>query len=251
VKTKILLPVSAIITASLLTGCASRPAEQRGTNPNHPGPAVGYAVGGVVGAVTGTVTGAVASTPSYQDALRRLYEARQVYKHADHKDGHVTARSLAALPIFYAKNLTDFTLGAIAEEKLESNASIYDRYVASLPESRRTAAEDCRVTVIGKPSHHRAKHGAEEVHDPMHMLFLVPGAGAHPGIPGNYLHGAVFHVGPDEVAGAWVIHVHDGDDGISAFKAPTLALVLAHLQDVLASAPFHLDELEALGFESL
>jgi hypothetical protein len=27
-------------------------------------------------------------------------------------------------------------------------------------------------------------------HDPIHTLFLVPGAGPNPGIPGNYLHGS-------------------------------------------------------------
>ena len=36
--------------------------------------------------------GAVPTTPAYQDALRRLYAARQVYASADHKGGHVTAR---------------------------------------------------------------------------------------------------------------------------------------------------------------
>ena len=74
--------------------------------------------------------GAVAITPSYQDALRRLYEARQVYADADHKDGHVTARYLSTLPIFFADNLDQFIAGAISEEELETNASIYDRYIA-------------------------------------------------------------------------------------------------------------------------
>jgi hypothetical protein len=41
------------------TGCATQPAETRLTNPNQPGPAVGYAVGSAVGAVTGNVAGAV------------------------------------------------------------------------------------------------------------------------------------------------------------------------------------------------
>ena len=86
------------------------------------------------------------------------------------------------------------------------------------------------------------------VHDPLHTLFLVPGAGPHPGLPGNYLHGAVFHVG-NEATGAWVVHVHDSDDGASVFKVPGLAEALAKLQEVFASAPFHLNELEALGFQ--
>ena len=36
--------------------------------------------------------GALPATPAYQDALKRLYASRQVYAHADHKGGHVTAR---------------------------------------------------------------------------------------------------------------------------------------------------------------
>ncbi len=60
VNTKILVS-SALFSAALLSGCASRPTEARGTNPNQPGPAVGYAVGSAVGAVTGQVTGAVAA----------------------------------------------------------------------------------------------------------------------------------------------------------------------------------------------
>ena len=193
--------------------------------------------------------GAAPSTPSYQDALRRLYEARQVYADADHKDGHVTARALIELPIFYPDNLDDFISGKIEEEAIEPNAAIYDRYIASLPESLRERAEECRIMVIGKPTHHRLKHGEEEVHDPMHMLFLVPGAGPHPGIPGNYLHGALFHLGANEATGTWVINVHDADDGAAEIRTPKKADALAMLQDVLASAPFHLDELDALGFE--
>jgi len=193
--------------------------------------------------------GAVASTPSYQDALRRLYEAHQIYAHADHKEGHVTARSLSTLPIFFAANLDKFIASAITDEELETNASIYDRYVESLEPALQPQAEDSRVMVIGKPAHHRAKHGAEIVHDPMHMLFLVPGAGPHPGIAGNYLHGSVFHIGADEATGAWVVNVHDSDDGASEFRTQKLADALAMLEDVLASAPFHLDELDALGFK--
>ncbi|HEY0967533.1 MAG TPA: hypothetical protein VGD88_09100 [Opitutaceae bacterium] len=192
--------------------------------------------------------GAVPTTPAYQDALKRLYAARQVYAHADHKGGHVTARSLAALPLFHAQNLDAFIAGKIAEEALESNASIYDRYVQSLAPGLRARAEALRVAVIGKPHHHRAKHGGEVVHDPLHMLFLVPGAGPNPGLPGNYLHGAVFHVGPDEATGRWELHVHDSDDGACVASVPTRAEALAKLEEVLASAPFHLVEIEALGF---
>lgn len=191
--------------------------------------------------------GAVPYTPAYQDALKRLYAAQQVYPSADHKGGHVTARSLANLPSFHAENLGPFMAGAITEEQLETNKSIYDRYVASLPADIRPKAEAQRTMVIGKPILHRAKHGHEVVHDPLHTLFLVPGAGPHPGLPGNYLHGAVFHVG-DEATGKWVVHVHDSEDGASLFGAPKLAEALAKLEEVLACAPFHLKELDALGF---
>ena len=193
-------------------------------------------------------SGAVPTTPAYQDSLRRLYAAQQVYASADHKGGHVTARSLATLPFFHAHNLDDFIAGKITDDALETNASIYDRYVQSLPLDQRGRAEKLRVMVIGKAIHHRAKHGVAVVHDPLHTLFLVPGAGPHPGLPGNYLHGAVFHVG-DEATGSGVVQVHDADDGASVFRAPKLPETLAKLQEVLACAPFHLNELEALGFQ--
>lgn len=192
--------------------------------------------------------GAVPLTPAYQDSLRRLYAAQQVYPSADHKGGHVTARSLARLPFFHAQNLAEFIAGAITDDQLEVNASIYDRYVKSLPLDQRARAESFRPTVIGKAVHHRAKAGHAVVHDPMHTLFLVPGAGLHPGLPGNYLHGSVFHVGP-EATGSWVIHVHDSEDGACEFGTPKLPDALAKLEEVLASAPFHLNELEALGFK--
>lgn len=191
--------------------------------------------------------GAIASTPAYQDALRRLYAAQQVYPSADHKGGHVTARSLTKLPFFHASNLEAFIAGEIDDTALEPNASIYDRYVQSLPLDLHARAERYRLMVIGKAIHHRAKVGVAVVHDPLHTLFLVPGAGPHPGLPGNYLHGAVFHMG-DETSGSWVVHVHDSDDGASLFSTPQLPDALAKLQEVLASAPFHLGELAALGF---
>jgi hypothetical protein len=71
--------------------------------------------------------GALPLTPAYQDALNRLYAARQVYVSADHKGGHVTARSLASLPTFQAENLPALIAGEIDVEALESNASFYDR----------------------------------------------------------------------------------------------------------------------------
>lgn len=192
--------------------------------------------------------GAVPTTPAYQDALRRLYAAQQVYASADHKGGHVTTRSLTQLPLFHARNLEAFIAGTIDDTALETNASIYDRYVHSLPLDQRARAEKQRLMVIGKAVHHRARHGVAAVHDPLHTLFLVPGAGPHPGLPGNYLHGAVFHVG-DEATGAWVVHVHDSDDGASLFQTAKLPEALAKLSEVLACAPFHLNELEALGFK--
>jgi len=195
--------------------------------------------------------GALPSTPAYQDALSRLYAARQVYAHADHKGGHVTARSLAQLPLFHPQNLDDFIAGRVGEDALETSAGVYDRYVQSLAPELRARAEALRVMVIGKPHLHRARHDGAVVHDPLHMLFLVPGAGPNPGLPGNYLHGSLFHVGPDEASGTWEIHVHDADDGACVFGNPTRAGALAKLEEVLASAPFHLDEIEALGFRSV
>jgi hypothetical protein len=202
----------------------------------------------VLDKIEASPNGSVPGTPAYQDALRRLYGARQVYASADHAGGHVTARSLATLPVFHAQNLGDFIAGKITDEALEPNKSIYDRYVGSLPAAQRPRAEAYRLAVIGKPILHRAKHGGGVVHDPLHMLFLVPGAGPHPGLPGNYLHGAVFHVG-DAATGSWVIEVHDREDGSSVFKAPTLPETLGKLEEALASAPFELHELDALGFK--
>ena len=82
---------------------------------------------------------------------------------------------------------------------------------------------------------------------PLHTLFLVPGGGPHPGLPGNYLHGAVFHVG-NEATGSWVVLVHDCEDGASRYSNPKLPEALSKLEEILASAPFHLRELDALGF---
>ena len=194
--------------------------------------------------------GAVPHTPSYVDSLGRLYASHQVYADADHKGGHVTVRSLATRTCFQPDNLDTFIDGGIDVEALESNASIYDRYVQSLPAAHRARAEACRVAVIGRPVHHRAKPGAAAAHDPLHTLFLVPGAGPHPGLPGNYLYGAVFHVGAEDATGSWVVQVHDADDGAASSAAPTLAEALAKMQELIASAPFHLSELAALGFGS-
>ena len=192
-------------------------------------------------------TGAVPTTPAYQDALVRLYAAHQVYSSADHKDGHVTARSLAGLVLFHAENLNELRAGKIKPEALETNASIFDRYIRSLPEARRQKAETYRLTVAGRPAHHR-KHGtAEAVHDPVHTLFLVPGTGPHPGLPGNYLYGSVLQLTAAHDA-AWAIHLHDSDDGVAIFDATTMTEALTELNEVLESAPFAMSEIEALGF---
>ncbi len=196
--------------------------------------------------------GAVPVTPTYQDALARLYAARQVYADADHRDGHVTARSLARLPSFHAGNLEALAAGPADAAELESNASIFDRYVGSLPAALRGRAGSYRVKVIGRPVLHRAKHVGNEklpiAHDLIHSLFLVPGAGPHPGLPGNYLHGSILQAGADGAPGSWAVQLHDRDDGAAVFSAPTMQAALAKLQEVLESAPFNMNELEALGF---
>ncbi len=193
--------------------------------------------------------GAVPHTPAYQDALRRLYHAQQIYPHADHKDGHVTARSLASLPSFHADNLEALVEDTV--EGLEANATIFDRYVQSLSSSLRPKAESYRATVAGRPALHRAKHDGIVIHDPLHTLFLVPGTGPHPGLPGNYLYGFVVQISQQPAPGAWSIHLHDREDGAVQFDAPQLKDVLAKLEEVQASAPFHMSELEALGFRFL
>ena len=191
--------------------------------------------------------GAVPVTPAYQDAINRLYASHQAYADADHKAGHVTARSLAKLPSFSANNLAELMAGTIAAEALEANASIFTRYVHSLPAERQAKAESLRLTVAGKVAHHRTKHGVVAAHDPVHTLFLVPGTGPHPGLPGNYLYGSAFQHSADATS-PWAVHLHDSDDGAALFDAPDMAGALAKLQEVLESAPFNMNELEALGF---
>jgi hypothetical protein len=192
--------------------------------------------------------GAVPVTPAYQDAIRRLYASHQAYPDADHKNGHVTARSLIKLPSFYASNLDAVVAGQARAEELEPNAKIFDRYVQSLPALLRAKAEGFRLTVAGKVAHHRAKHGGDAIHDPVHTHFLVPGTGPHPGLPGNYLHGSALQISADAATSRWAVTLHDSDDGVASYDAPNMADGLAKLQEVLASAPFNMNELEALGF---
>jgi hypothetical protein len=195
-------------------------------------------------------TGAVPTTPAYQDSLKRLYAARKVYVSADHKDGHVTARSLAGLTAFHAENLFSLASGSIRPEELETNNRIFDRYVSSLPEERRKKAESYRLLVAGRPAHHR-KHGGEEaIHDPLHTLILVAGTGPHHGLPGNYLYGSLLQMSTAPDA-PWAIHLHDSDDGVAIFDAATMADALAKLEEVIASAPFTMDEITALDFRLL
>ena len=78
---------------------------------------------------------------------------------------------------------------------------------------------------------------------------LVPGTGPHPGLPGNYLYGSVYETGG--AAGAWAVSIHDSDTGSALCEAPALPAALEKLQEVLASAPFNMNELEALGFSLL
>ena len=166
--------------------------------------------------------GAVPFTPTYQDALKRLYASHQAYAHADHKNGHVTARSLAKLPHFQAKNLEELIAGRIGAD-----------------------------AVAGKVAHHRTKHVGDDkvsvAHDPIHTLFLVPGTGPHPGLPGNYLHGAAAQLRASADS-PWSVHLHDSDDGDALFETATMGECLAKLVEVLESAPFNTNELEALGF---
>lgn len=190
--------------------------------------------------------GAVPSTPSYQDALRRLYAAKQVFAHADFPDGHVTARALANQPLFHARNLDELAAGKIGPAALEPSAAIFDRYIAWLPADRRPLAEARRATIVGRPVHHRVKAVAAGVHDQVHSLFLVPGAGPRPGLPGNYLHGSLFESAAHP--GGWGVSVHDGQDGVALSESATLAEAVAALMNLLGSAPFHLEEIDSLGF---
>ncbi|HRE79547.1 MAG TPA: hypothetical protein PLN52_00800 [Opitutaceae bacterium] len=192
--------------------------------------------------------GAAPSTPAHQESINRLRTSHQIYSDADHKNGYVTARSLSTRPSFVAQNLDQFVEGKIAPESLESNASIFDRYVASLPLTLRAHAETFRARVAGRPAHHR-KHGGVIAHDPVHSLLLVPGSGPHPGVTGNYLYGSLLQLTPDSVSSTWSVHLHDSDDGWTVCDLPTLAEAYTKVQELLSLAPFHMSEIESLGFQ--
>jgi hypothetical protein len=200
-------------------------------------------------------TGAVPHTPTYQDALRRLYASHQVYASADYKDGHVTVRSVARQPSFHAENLPALFTGQIPVGALEANDVIFDRYVASLPAALRPRAETHRLKAVGRPVLHRKHaHGSESpvpaVHDPAHSLFLVPGTGPRLGLPGNYLHGVLAEILHPEGEATWALQLHDAEDGAASFETPALPDALAKFEELLSSAPFHLSELPALGFHA-
>ena len=197
--------------------------------------------------------GAVPHTPAYQDALKRLYASHQVYADADHKDGHVTARSLNGRPLFHATNLQAYVAGEIADTALEANMAIFERYLQSLTPEQRTKAEAYRASVPGKQIHHRKHAGTttQTIHDPVHTLFLVPGSGPHAGLPGNYLYGFLHEVAAERGPATWAILVHDSLDGLERCDVATLPEAFAKLEDVLASAPFHLGELAELGFRAI
>jgi len=196
--------------------------------------------------------GIVPTTPAYQDALKRLYASHQLYASAEHKDGHVTARSLNGRPSFLAANLADLALGRVGAEALEPNSGIFERYVRSLPQALQAPAESFRVKAAGRPVHHRAKHvGADKLpvpHDLLHTVFLVPGSGPHPGLPGSYLYGSVLQVGADGADGSWAVHVHDRDDGAAVYETSSMRDALAKVEELAGCAPFKLEELVALGF---
>jgi hypothetical protein len=195
-------------------------------------------------------TGAVPHTPTHQDSLRRLIESHQVYASADYSDGFVTMRTLATQPFFWANNLEQVLTGKLPPADLESDESIFNRYAASLPESLQGAAEQARSLVVERRLQHRNKHGIEEFHDPLHTLLMMPGAGAHPGLAGNYLFGSLVQTGgtDEDLSGSGAINLHDRDDGAAFCEMDSVAAALEKVQDLMASAPFLLSELEALDF---
>jgi hypothetical protein len=149
--------------------------------------------------------------------------------------------------VFHAQNFDLFASGGTTAEGLEGDASIFDRYAGSLPAEKRARAEAARAVVVARKTQHRARHGAPAAHDPAHTLFLVPGTGPHPGLPGNYLYGSLYQAGAD-AKGAWGIYLHDAEDGLARCELPDLTAAVDRFREVIASAPFQLAELDALGF---
>jgi hypothetical protein len=195
-------------------------------------------------------TGSVPRTPTHGESLTRLLATLQVFHSSDYKDGFVTARSLARQPLFLAAGLLELAAHPGDLSQLEANAAVFDRYVGSLAPAQRTRAEGFRLAAAGRPVHHRPKAGGELVHDPLHSIFLVPGVGPQPGLPGNYLRGSLDEVPAASGQPRYRIQVMDADTDAAVCELPTLAEAIARLRDLTESAPFHLSELEALGFES-
>ena len=190
-------------------------------------------------------------TPTHQDALHRLIAAHQVYASADHAEGYVTVHTLTQRSLFYAENLEAVMTGKEEPAALESNVSIFERYLASLTDQARDVAESKRALVVGREVHHRHHGGAESAtpRDPWHTLFLVPGAGPHPGLPGNYLFGRLDAPAIDQPGEPWTIQLHDRDDGLARQQVASREAAWSVMEDTLASAPFLLSELVDLGFE--
>lgn len=195
--------------------------------------------------------GAAPRTPAHQDAIRRLQDGHQIYPSADFADGFATARSLASRPFFWAENLEEVLAGKVPVAELETDESIFERYVASLPEELRPAAEAGRANVIERRQMHRTHKGEADVHDPLHTLLMMTGMGLNPGMPGNYLFGSLLQLeGTDEdLSGAWKIHLHDRDDGAAFCEVASVAAAFEKAEEVMASAPFQMSELEELGFQ--
>lgn len=194
-------------------------------------------------------SGSVPRTPTYDEAIKRLLGSRQIYHSSDHRDGYVTARSLSSLACYVPAGLEGLVAAGGDASGVEQPNAVYDRYVAALPAPQRQKAESLRLSIAGKAVHHRPKTGGTLVRDPLHLLFLVPGAGPQPGLPGNYLRGMLDEV--PSVAGAtlWRIRVMDTDTDASEWTTADLGEAVARVGEVVACAPFHLDELAALGFE--
>lgn len=197
-----------------------------------------------------SAVGAVPRTPTYDEAISRLLASRQIYHSSDHRNGYVTARSLATLPVFLPSGLEALsTAGPEASASVEASSGVYDRYASSLPAAAKARALELRATIVGKAVHHRPKAGgAAHARDPLHALFLVPGAGPQPGLPGNYLRGTLDEL-PAASGATWRIQIMDTDTDASVWSTSDLGEAVARVAEVAACAPFHLDELAALGFE--
>jgi hypothetical protein len=196
-------------------------------------------------------TGSVPATPAFQDSILRLVGSHQIYANADFKGGYATARILAGKPCFFARNIKDAAENKITTDLIESNNSIFDRYLDSLDEKIKINASARREAVVGKVSHHRAKWIDDKKvvgYEPIHSLFLIPGCGKHVGLPGNYLYGMLFET-LEGSNSSWAIHIHDTDVGLATCSVGTFQNAFTKLEEIVASAPFAMAELGALDFK--